>query len=94
MRTRMTGPWEQHPALPEPNGTYFVAEVTDRGPGVPEEVRANLFTPFFTTKRSGTGLGLSISHQIVRAHGGHLIFRPGAEGGAQFTVLLPHGSRP
>ncbi len=48
--------------------------VTDSGPGIPENVRAKLFQPFFTTKEigKGTGLGLSISRGIVAAHGGSL----------------------
>jgi nitrogen fixation/metabolism regulation signal transduction histidine kinase len=44
--------------------------VVDEGPGLP--ATANLFTPFFTTKRSGTGIGLVLSRQIAEAHGGAL----------------------
>jgi two-component system, NtrC family, nitrogen regulation sensor histidine kinase NtrY len=44
--------------------------VVDEGPGLP--ATANLFTPFFTTKRSGTGIGLVLSRQIAEAHGGTL----------------------
>jgi two-component system, NtrC family, nitrogen regulation sensor histidine kinase NtrY len=44
--------------------------VIDEGPGLP--ATANLFTPFFTTKRSGTGIGLVLSRQIAEAHGGTL----------------------
>jgi two-component system sensor histidine kinase FlrB len=61
----------------------------DRGPGVSDAVRSNLFTPFFTTKKHGTGLGLSISHQIVRAHHGHLRYHAAEGGGAIFSVVLP-----
>lgn len=44
--------------------------VVDDGPGLP--ATANLFTPFFTTKRSGSGIGLVLSRQIAEAHGGTL----------------------
>ena len=44
--------------------------VVDTGPGLPSS--ANLFTPFFTTKRSGSGIGLVLSRQIAEAHGGTL----------------------
>jgi nitrogen fixation/metabolism regulation signal transduction histidine kinase len=55
--------WEQQ------NGALDL-RVVDDGPGLP--ATANLFTPFFTTKRSGTGIGLVLSRQIAEAHGGTL----------------------
>jgi CheY-like chemotaxis protein len=65
--------------------------VEDNGPGVPAELQAKLFTPFFTTKEpgQGTGLGLSISYGIIEANGGHLSFAPSSMGGAAFTIALP-----
>ncbi|HEV2177270.1 MAG TPA: ATP-binding protein [Terriglobia bacterium] len=67
----------------------------DSGPGVPIELREQIFNPFFTTKKTGTGLGLSIVSKIVDEHGGTIratgepaqgacfrVFLPGAEGGA------------
>ena len=65
--------------------------IVDTGPGISPEVRAQLFTPFFTTKEpgQGTGLGLSISYSIVEAHGGHITVEQPAEGGAAFRVDLP-----
>lgn len=61
----------------------------DRGGGVPETVRAQLFHPFFTTKDAGMGMGLSISHSIVVAHGGQLRYSDNAHGGARFAIVLP-----
>lgn len=89
VRTRISGPWQDQEALPEPGRNFFLVDVIDRGPGVSEELRPFLFTPFFTTKKHGTGLGLSISHQIVRAHHGHLRYQPAETGGAVFSVAIP-----
>ena len=45
-------------------------DITDNGPGIPEDVVENIFVPFFTTKEKGTGIGLSLSKQIMQLHGG------------------------
>ncbi len=63
-------------------------EVEDSGPGIPERLRANIFKPFFTTKRQGNGLGLAISARIVAEHGGHIGYRCPPGGGTVFTVTL------
>ncbi len=65
-------------------------EVIDNGPGVPDEVRNQIFEPFFSTKGSrGTGLGLAVSQKIVREHGGRLEVHNLPEGGACFRLELP-----
>ncbi|MBV8200693.1 MAG: PAS domain-containing protein [Acidobacteria bacterium] len=46
--------------------------VADRGPGVPEELRARLFHPFVTGRAGGVGLGLALAHRIVTLHGGRI----------------------
>jgi len=66
--------------------------IRDNGTGVPDEVKAKMFNPFFTTKPAGegTGLGLSLSHDIVvKQHGGTLevATEPGAY--TLFTIVLP-----
>jgi GAF domain-containing protein len=72
--------------------------IRDNGTGIPDEVRAKMFNPFFTTKPAGegTGLGLSLSHDIVvKQHGGtiEVSTEPGAY--TQFTIVLPRaGSGP
>ena len=63
--------------------------VIDRGCGVAEEQRGQLFAPFFTTKPAGMGMGLPICRSIVTAHGGSLVYQPDALGGSQFSFTLP-----
>jgi hypothetical protein len=65
-----------------------VVEIEDTGPGIPPDVRAQIFKPFFTTKRQGNGLGLAISARIIAEHGGHIGYRCPPEGGTTFTVTL------
>lgn len=66
-------------------------EVTDDGPGVPEELHARIFDPFFTTKEAGkgTGLGLTVAQAILAEHGGHISVRSQPGRGASFLVELP-----
>ncbi len=73
-----------------------ILAVRDTGDGVPAELVANLFTPFFTTKPAGqgTGLGLSLSYGLIQAHGGTLAYEEGADGGAEFTIELPAADLP
>jgi hypothetical protein len=65
-----------------------LVEIEDTGPGIPADVRAQIFKPFFTTKRQGNGLGLAISARIIAEHGGHIGYRCPPEGGTTFTVTL------
>lgn len=62
---------------------------SDTGPGVPPELREQIFNPFFTTKSNGVGLGLSIVSKIVDDHGGWIRVEPGSGSGACFRVFLP-----
>lgn len=64
-------------------GQSVTISVEDDGPGLPEPVRAHLFSPFVTTKASGSGLGLPISKKIAEALGGTLSLR----------AIAPHGTR-
>jgi len=63
--------------------------VSDVGPGIPEEVRQQLFTPFFTTKAEGMGLGLSLCRTVVEQHGGFLAFEANRPQGTIFRFTLP-----
>jgi C4-dicarboxylate-specific signal transduction histidine kinase len=61
--------------------------VKDTGPGVPPEVAAKIFEPFFSTKDHGMGMGLSIARTIVTAHDGQIDFEN--RNGAVFRIRLP-----
>lgn len=71
------------------DGGEAVVRVEDTGPGLPPEVRARLFEPFFSTKQKGTGVGLSLSRQIVEAHHGRLDVDDSVQRGAAFVMRFP-----
>jgi signal transduction histidine kinase len=65
----------------------------DTGPGIPAEIREQIFNPFFTTKKSGVGLGLAIVSKIIDDHRGWLRVSSEPGNGASFQVYLPKGER-
>ena len=65
-----------------------VVEFRDHGEGMTEQVQAQLFNPFFTTKPRGTGLGLSIVQRIIEAHKGAIEVESTPGGGSTFRVVL------
>jgi two-component system nitrogen regulation sensor histidine kinase GlnL len=76
--------------------TMMSIEFIDNGPGIPEKIAKNLFTPFNTDKKGGIGLGLVISLKIVMDHGGTLILEntrggqsPRETCGATARVVIP-----
>jgi signal transduction histidine kinase len=77
-----------------PGDGQVVVEIADTGPGIPADVRGQVFKPFFTTKREGNGLGLAISARIVAEHGGHIGYRCPPEGGTVFTISLQQARAP
>tara|TARA_B100002003_G_scaffold146162_1_gene135323 strand:+ start:1634 stop:3157 length:1524 start_codon:yes stop_codon:yes gene_type:complete len=69
--------------------------VSDKGPGIPEDEREQIFEPFFRLEESrsretgGIGLGLAIARTIIRSHGGDITISDGDQGGARFSLCLP-----
>ena len=64
--------------------------ITDRGPGLPEDVRRRLYQPHVTTKVGGSGMGLFLARQlVVGMHGGHLEVEDHPDGGTIAVVKLP-----
>lgn len=76
--------------LQEINKQYWsVLELSDNGPGFPEDMLANIFDPYVTNKPKGTGLGLAIVKKIIEEHGGSIVAENEAGGGAKVTIRLP-----
>ena len=63
--------------------------LADTGPGVPDELREEIFNPFVTTKKTGVGLGLSIVSKIVDGHHGSIHVENAPGSGAVFTLFFP-----
>jgi two-component system, NtrC family, sensor histidine kinase HydH len=66
--------------------------VSDSGPGVPAELREQIFNPFYTSKKDGVGLGLAIVAKIVDGHRGWIKLEDVSSPGAHFHVFLPSAS--
>lgn len=77
-----------HATVAAPGDTVSLT-IRDEGPGVPPEIRDEIFNPFFTTKVKGTGLGLAKVQSVAAAHGGHASCDSPAGQGAAFTITLP-----
>lgn len=70
------------------DGGIPVIDVIDRGPGIPDAVRVNLFRPFYTTAEHGTGLGLYIARELCLANQGNLAYVAVATGGSCFRISM------
>jgi two-component system nitrogen regulation sensor histidine kinase GlnL len=66
----------------------LLVAVRDNGPGIPDDIRPNLFDPFVTSKPSGSGLGLALVAKIINDHGG-LVEVDGRPGRTEFRMHLP-----
>ncbi len=71
-------------------GQNVVVSVSDTGEGMTEEVVANIFKPFFTTKTRGTGLGLACVERIVKDHHGEITVKSTVGKGTEFIITLPY----
>jgi signal transduction histidine kinase len=65
---------------------FYIIEIEDSGPGIPEEILSKIFDPLFTTKPKGTGLGLATVKNIVEQHGGSIYVKNKP---TIFTISLP-----
>jgi len=83
-RIRVHSRWDR-----DVQGTWFVIEVSDDGPGFLCNNTDQLFKPFYTTREEGIGLGLSIALTIIKSHGGFLMATNDIGGGARFIIRIP-----
>jgi len=71
------------------SGDGVAITVRDNGPGVPTDIQAEIFQPFFTTRSDGSGIGLSVARQAIVSQGGQLVLASGEPGaGATFVIEL------
>jgi PAS domain S-box-containing protein len=73
----------------ERHGGEWTISMADTGPGMPPDVKAKVFEPFFTTRSRGTGLGLPIAKRVVEAHGGRIGIETPDGGGTIVSMSLP-----
>jgi len=74
--------------FPHPSKPVVQIDISDTGPGIPEDDQQRIFDPFFTTNPDGTGLGLAITKQIITAHRGSITLTS-FPGGTVFHIQLP-----
>jgi two-component system sensor histidine kinase KdpD len=95
---RYTPPGSGLEIIAEINESAAEITVADHGPGIPKGQQERLFEKFYQTRhetaQSGVGLGLAICRAIVEVHGGRIIARNRAEGGAEFVITLPLDQAP
>jgi signal transduction histidine kinase len=87
VRTSRPSPEDLPPGITVENPVAL--EVSDTGPGIPEDVRERLFEPFVTGRKGGTGLGLAIVQRAVAAHRGMVLVDSAPGRGTTFTVYFP-----
>jgi PAS domain S-box-containing protein len=78
----------------EPLEQQIEIRFRDTGAGIPPDVLAHIFEPFYTTKEEGTGLGLAISYTLIERQGGSLQVESEVGRGTQFTIRLPRAEPP
>lgn len=81
--------FDQQLALPLGPGRYIKIAVHDQGGGIEKEHLANIFDPYFTTKKEGSGLGLASTYSIIMKHAGHITVESLVGAGSTFCVYLP-----
>ncbi|NIA08738.1 MAG: GHKL domain-containing protein [Nitrospiraceae bacterium] len=69
--------------------TQLTVTVEDNGPGLPPEIKDQIFEPFVTSKAKGVGLGLAIVHRLIEGMGGKITFNGREDGGILVKVIVP-----
>ena len=67
----------------------YVVRISDNGTGIPPEILAKLFEPYFTSKRNGMGLGLASTLNIIQSHHGTVDVKSKLNVGTTFTITFP-----
>jgi len=70
-------------------GPYVRIEVSDTGSGMPAEILARIFDPYFSTKSEGHGLGLAICYSVIKKHHGKIAVQSSPGKGTTFSIYLP-----
>ncbi len=73
------------------NALHVLMDITDTGPGIPDDEKGKLFLPYFSKRKGGTGLGLAIASKIATDHGGRITVRDNQPTGSVFTLEIPIG---
>lgn len=72
---------------------YILLKIKDDGYGIPEDIKENIFEPYFTTKANGTGLGLPIAKKIISEHSGEIEVKTEEGKGTEFIIKWKFGNR-
>ncbi len=78
--------------LAETHSSGVAIDVIDEGKSVPDEIKGQIFTPFFTTREGGTGLGLALVRKVIDAHKGEIEVHDNKPRGSVFRVVLPQSA--
>ncbi|MBW6478672.1 MAG: GHKL domain-containing protein [Bacteroidales bacterium] len=73
----------------EKEENYYRLEVQDFGCGIPDDLKKNIFQPYFTTKNAGMGLGLAMVKSIIESFNGHISFDSKENEGTRFVMRIP-----
>ncbi len=68
---------------------YAYFAIRDNGPGMTDDIKRDIFRPFYTTKASGSGLGLPLARKLIIAHGGEITVNSTLGAGTTFHIKLP-----
>jgi PAS domain S-box-containing protein len=68
-------------------------KIGDSGPGIPHDIRDEIFEPFFSTKKGGTGMGLALNQHMITQYGGEIRVKDSMLGGAEFVIEMPFERR-